>query len=401
MHRLPRPRTAPANLLDAFFPLSRSHCRLTSNATTNKRVYSSISSSQSPPISTTNVQKQPETPLVKHMKDLIKFQGPITVDTYIRQCLTNPLGGYYMKQKVFGKEGDFVTSPEISQMFGEMVAVWFMSQWLALGSPSHVQLIELGPGRGTLLSDMLRALSSFPSLSSKLDKIHLVEASPLLRQVQMDTLSASLRNGSLLSNVERDKYGQVLNARIGDTTVHWYESLNDVPEEAWTILIAHEFFDALPVYKFKLLPTGFHDILVSTLSPNSPSPYHFHYVLSPNPSTLSKLIVESNDYYASMVKSLKENDTIEVCPQAGEVMAKICKRVQNVGGNALIIDYGNENISKGSLRAIKNHQFVDIFDSPGECDLSTDVNFGFLRHIANNNGWFALNHSSLYSVLLT
>ncbi|KAJ7365287.1 NADH dehydrogenase [ubiquinone] complex I, assembly factor 7 [Desmophyllum pertusum] len=130
--------------------------------------------------------------LQKHLTSRIKASGPLTVAAFMQEVLTNPMSGYYMNSDVFGQAGDFITSPEISQVFGELVGVWFVNQWITTGK-NNVQLVELGPGRGTLASDMLRVFSKFPELHSKVS-LHLVEVSPALSEIQEKMLTGRLLN---------------------------------------------------------------------------------------------------------------------------------------------------------------------------------------------------------------
>eukprot|EP00232_Nephroselmis_pyriformis_P013757 CAMPEP_0182897460 /NCGR_PEP_ID=MMETSP0034_2-20130328/26905_1 /TAXON_ID=156128 /ORGANISM="Nephroselmis pyriformis, Strain CCMP717" /LENGTH=211 /DNA_ID=CAMNT_0025031381 /DNA_START=1 /DNA_END=633 /DNA_ORIENTATION=+ len=137
---------------------------------------------------TFNSNKQPESEMVKHLKSIIEFRGgPVTVAEYMHEVLTNPNCGFYMHRDVFGQEGDFTTSPEISQMFGEMVGIWCMVTWQQMGSPPAINLVELGPGRGTLMADLLRGTSKFKEFASAVS-VHMVEVSPQNRQAQFDNL---------------------------------------------------------------------------------------------------------------------------------------------------------------------------------------------------------------------
>lgn len=127
--------------------------------------------------------------LTEQLQAYIKMKGPITVAEYMRNVLTSPLSGYYMHNDVFGKSGDFVTSPELGQLFGEMVAIWFLNEWKKIGSPKPFQIVELGPGRGSLCSDMLRVFKHFNELENC--SIHLIEVSPFLRDIQARKLCLS------------------------------------------------------------------------------------------------------------------------------------------------------------------------------------------------------------------
>ncbi len=160
------------------------------------------------------------TDLAQHLKDLIEQTGPMTIATFMTEALSHPKFGYYMRGDPLGTAGDFITAPEISQTFGELIGVWLIDCWRKQGSPSPIALCELGPGRGTLMADLLRAARSQPDFVSAI-QIHLVEISPTLRERQRQTLSPQ--------------------------KVHWHAGHDTVPAGRPLFLIANEFFDALPI----------------------------------------------------------------------------------------------------------------------------------------------------------
>ncbi|XP_037942821.1 protein arginine methyltransferase NDUFAF7 homolog, mitochondrial-like [Teleopsis dalmanni] len=183
--------------------------------------------------------------LAKHIRNRIIATGPITVAQYMTEVLTHPTAGYYMNRDVFGLSGDFITSPEISQIFGELVAVWIVNEWVKLGSPQPFQLIELGPGRGTLIKDILRVLTQL-KLSEKLS-LHLVEISEFLSQLQAQSICFEFEK---LNDCTLPYY-QIGKSESG-CAVYWYKRLEDIPQD-FAIILAHEFFDAMPVHKLKLM----------------------------------------------------------------------------------------------------------------------------------------------------
>ena len=172
--------------------------------------------------------KEPMTDLGRVLASSIKLNGPLSMSQYMKMCLLHPVHGYYMSKDVFGAQGDFITSPEISQVFGELVAIWYVQQF-QLANPSSVQLVELGPGRGTLMYDMLNSLEQFPFIYSRINKVAMVEASPYLRTVQKKKLSRF----------------------VDRVHIEWFDRIEDVPKE-FSYYTAHEFFDALSVYQFKV-----------------------------------------------------------------------------------------------------------------------------------------------------
>src|SRR6478672_11023211 len=174
-------------------------------------------------------------PLLAEIKKLIKSSGPMPVWRYMELCLMHPQHGYYVSRDPLGREGDFTTSPEISQMFGELLGLWSASIWRAIGSPPMLRLVELGPGRGTMMSDALRALRVLPALHQSLS-IHLVEINPVLREKQRATLS-------------------------GVRNITWHDHLDEVPEGP-AVILANEYFDVLPIHQVVKRETGWHERVV-------------------------------------------------------------------------------------------------------------------------------------------
>ncbi|PCI32660.1 MAG: methyltransferase [Alphaproteobacteria bacterium] len=288
------------------------------------------------------------TALETYLIKLIKAQGPITIATFMAEALGNPRHGYYMKQDPFGRAGDFITAPEISQMFGEMVGLWQAVNWMNMGRPEKIHLIEIGPGRGTLMQDALRSLKAIPGMMDALE-IHLVEMSPKLKTTQAETL--------------KDYKIPTWHSRIGDVLSQ--------AKGAPILLIANEFFDALPVRQFQKTGNGWHERLVSLddkerlslrLAP-APSPEHLI------PSALHRADVGS---------------IAEVCSIGDNIMAEIAEHIQQSGGAALVIDYGHDAHGTGdTLQAVKAHKYVDILSEPGDVDLTTHVNFQRLKEVAH------------------
>ncbi|KAI8061890.1 S-adenosyl-L-methionine-dependent methyltransferase [Gilbertella persicaria] len=251
----------------------------------------------------------------------------------MRQVLVNPLSGYYMLGDVFGQKGDFITSPEISQVFGELCGLWYLTEWMRLGQPEKIQIIEFGPGRGTLMSDMLRTLSQFPQFYKTLTDVHLVEASPGLRKMQR----AALVKGSEEKDVVRIEGSQFEApvesiSRQDGIKVSWHDGIEVVPDQ-WSFVMAHEFFDALPIHSFEKTESEWRELMVD--------------------------IDDTEESYS--------------------VMDKITKFLDRNGGSGLAIDYGQDYIQGDTLRAIKNHKIIHPMSDPGTADLSADVDFSFLK----------------------
>lgn len=304
--------------------------------------------------------------LVKHLKSIIKFRsGPISVAEYMEEVLTNPHYGFYINRDVFGASGDFITSPEVSQMFGEMIGVWAMCLWEQMGQPEKVNLIELGPGRGTLLADLLRGSAKFVNFTKALN-IYLVECSPTLQKLQYNTLKCE---------DEPVGDGKRTVSKLCGAPVFWHASLEQVPSGSPTIIIAHEFYDALPIHQFQKASRGWCEKMVDLTEDSS-----FRFVLSPQP-TASLIYLSKRCQWASS-EELEKVEHIEVCPKAMEITEQIAERISADGGGALIIDYGKNGIVSDSLQAIRKHKFVHILDDPGSADLSAYVDFASIRHSA-------------------
>ncbi|XP_068648173.1 uncharacterized protein [Aristolochia californica] len=309
--------------------------------------------------------------LVKHLRGIIKFRGgPISVAEYMEEVLTNPKSGFYINRDVFGAGGDFITSPEVSQMFGEMTGVWSMCLWEQMGQPKKVNMVELGPGRGTLMADLLRGTSKFEKFMKSLN-VHLVECSPTLQKVQYSNLKCT--EGINCGYDDKRTISQLTGAPI-----YWHTALDHVPPGLPTIIIAHEFYDALPIHQFQKGSRGWSEKMIDVAEDSAQG---FRFVLSPQPTPASLLYLRKRCSWASK-EELAKLDHIEVCPKAMELTHAIAKRIGADGGGALIIDYGLNGVVSDSLQAIRKHKFVDIFDNPGSADLSAYVDFACIRHSA-------------------
>ncbi|XP_056150211.1 protein arginine methyltransferase NDUFAF7, mitochondrial [Lampris incognitus] len=223
--------------------------------------------------------------MLQHLTSKIKATGPISVAEYMREVLTNPVTGYYIRNDMLGPEGDFITSPEISQLFGELVGIWCVSEWMGAGSPAHLQLVEFGPGRGSLANDILRVLSQLQSVLSKVSvSVHLVEVSPALSQVQAQCLTGD-RN-QVAARDDASVY------RRGTSTtglpISWYRRLEDIPR-GFSIFLAHEFFDALPIHKFQRTEKGWREVMVD-IDPEKPGQLRF--VIMPSPTMASATLIQ-------------------------------------------------------------------------------------------------------------
>ncbi|KAG8928837.1 hypothetical protein FRC02_006412 [Tulasnella sp. 418] len=298
----------------------------------------------------------------KIIQSSIKATGPITVARYIQYCLWHPKEGYYMKNDVFGSRGDFITSPEISQVFGELLALWALSHWMASGKPSATRMVELGPGRGTLMDDMLRTLSRFPDFWKTMKDIHLVETSEFLRSSQKQRLSGY------------------------SVPLKWYDRIDDIAkDESHTMVFAHEFFDALPIHILQNTEQGYKEVHVDLASNNqsenqistdSDKPHLFKFALAPELSASSALLANSSPRFLSKPVGSR----VEISPLSWKIAKSVGELITGpLGGSALIVDYGDDHAFGDSFRAFRKHELVDVFHDPGNSDLTANVDFAYLR----------------------
>ncbi|KAM4633942.1 protein arginine methyltransferase NDUFAF7, mitochondrial [Polymixia lowei] len=316
---------------------------------------------------TSQEEPQSQRSMLRHLTSKIKATGPIPVAEYMREVLTNPVMGYYVRNDMLGPEGDFITSPEISQIFGELLGIWCVSEWMGAGRPSKLQLVEFGPGRGSLAKDILRVFSQLRSaLGEAAVSVHLVEVSPRLSQVQAQCLT---RDQNQVSASEDEPV-----YRHGTTTtglpVAWYRRLEDVPR-GFSIYLAHEFFDALPIHKFQRTEKGWREVVVD-IDPEKPDTLRF--VILPSATLASSTLIQADE----------QRQHVEVCPEGGVIIQRLANRIAEDGGAALIADYGHDGTKMDTFRGFRGHQLHDVLASPGSADLTADVDFSYLRRMAGD-----------------
>ncbi|KAM6221375.1 LOW QUALITY PROTEIN: protein arginine methyltransferase NDUFAF7, mitochondrial [Rhynchocyon petersi] len=299
--------------------------------------------------------------MLRHLQYKIKSTGPITVAEYMKEVLTNPAKGYYVHRDMLGEKGDFITSPEISQIFGELLGIWFINEWMAAGKTSIFQLVELGPGRGTLTGDILRVFSQLGSVLRHSDiSIHLVEVSQKLSEIQAMTLTEKVL---LEQNAGSSVYKKgVTKTRI---PISWYRDLQDVPK-GYSFYLAHEFFDVLPVHKFQKTP-GWREVLID-IDPQVSDKLRF--VLAPC-ATPAEAFIQMDE----------TRDHVEVCPDAGVIIQELSQRISFTGGAALIADYCHDGTKTDTFRGFCGHKLHDVLIAPGTADLTADVDFSYLRRM--------------------
>ncbi|KAJ9116851.1 hypothetical protein QFC22_004508 [Naganishia vaughanmartiniae] len=371
--------------------------------------------------------------LAKLIADSIKITGPLPVARYMQFCLGHPTQGYYTRKRggtppatatgfdkdpkqvpvldettsnvlkqvendVFGRKGDFITSPEISQMFGELIGVWFLSQWAAQGQPKKVRIVELGPGRGTLLDDILRTFRAVPSFPINfLKTVDLVETSEPLRAQQREKIQTRLNTfGGHGSAVK----------------LNFWNWIGEVPVEkdTFTMVLAHEFFDALPINVFQRTEESWREVCVNfdpewtsssavCSSPHIPADQAsstpatqansgLTLAVSREPTTLSQVLPATSDRFASVPVGGRveiSKDSFETMRMVGQLISATrdedtsADQSSRAGGAGLVIDYGADGYSSNSFRAFRRHEIVHVFDDPGSADLTANVDFAYMK----------------------
>lgn len=275
----------------------------------------------------------------------IRIGGPISIATYMGLCLTHPHKGYYRKADPLGVAGDFVTAPEISQMFGELIGVWAVNLWAQMGGPERFSLLELGPGRGTLMADLLLVAGRTPGFSAALD-LRLHDASEVLKAEQ--------------------------HRRLARHAPKWIEDFDELPDQP-VIVIANEFFDALPIRQFVRADGRWHERCVGLKDGG------LAFGLSPTPMPETA--------FPESVRTARDGELYELGLAAIETMSRLASAIAPRGGAVLAIDYGYPATGTGeTLQAVARHAFADPLAAPGDADLSAHVDFEALGAAARNAG---------------
>ncbi|KAG9471855.1 hypothetical protein GDO78_022504 [Eleutherodactylus coqui] len=296
----------------------------------------------------------------------IKATGPLTVAEYMKEVLTNPIKGYYMHHDMLGEHGDFITSPEISQVFGELIGVWCISEWMSGGKSKSLKLVELGPGKGSLMDDILRVFSQFQHLLNSCDiSVHLVEVSPKLSEIQATKLTGSIIETKYDDDSSAYKNGVT---KCG-LPISWYHDVQDVPE-GYTFFIAHEFFDALPIHKLQKTSDGWREMLID-IDPEIPHKLRF-------------VLGSSNSILATLIQADEQRDHVELSPNAAVIIQKLASQINTFGGAALIADYGHSGDKTDTFRGFRAHRLHNVLVDPGTADLTADVDFSFLKSMIGN-----------------
>ncbi len=275
--------------------------------------------------------------------------GPITISRFMEHCLYHKQFGYYSRKNTIGRQGDFITSPEISQVFGELIGAWLAQTWVDRGMPTPFSLVELGPGNGTMMRDILNAMRTLPEFTGSASII-LVEKSPTLKDFQK--------------------------AKLANHNPTWIENVLDIPEEP-LFLIANEFLDALPIRQFKKNNNNWFERSIGLTSNGE---LHFVYI----PSNFNN---ELNLLY----RDIPNDVIIEISDIAKNILSILSEKLLRHGGVALFIDYGYFEGTGETLQAVSRHAFSNPLENLGESDLTSQVNFKNIYNLVNNKGLRATN----------
>lgn len=290
------------------------------------------------------------------LKHRIREAGPISVAEYMTICLLDPVQGYYPTRDPLGADGDFITSPEISQMFGEVLGLWCVQSWIDLGRPDTLHLIEYGPGRGIMMSDMLRAASLDPEFKSAV-QVWLIEASAALEAVQGRTLGTA------------------------GVPVQWAKRLEDVPAGP-SLIIGNEFLDCLPIQQLICEDpfAGKDGWVERRVGLDDKDRLCFVKIDVPAVGILTDNLPEG-------ASDARKNDLLETCPSTAQVIDSLAQRFAQSPGRALFIDYGPDETEFGdTLQALKRHEKVGVFSDPGNTDLTARVDFSAIGALAKAAG---------------
>jgi NADH dehydrogenase [ubiquinone] 1 alpha subcomplex assembly factor 7 len=288
------------------------------------------------PIAQTNSPKPDDGAVSAQMIAHIRDCGGISLADYIQMAAS----AYYEGSNPFGRTGDFTTAPEISQLFGEMIGLWCADLWMQAGKPARVMLAELGPGRGTLMADILRTARNWPDFHAALS-VHLVEASPPLRAAQA--------------------------AVLGDAVCAWHDDVADLPREDFSLILANEFFDALPIRQFIRRGDAWRERFV---------------VWDSTEETLAfdcRAVPDAAAQIPAHLIAAPEGSLFETSPQSTAIAAQMAAHVAESGGACLVIDYGHIKTAIGdTLQAVSKHQYADVLENPGGQDITAHVDFDAL-----------------------
>ena len=294
-------------------------------------------------------------------KRILNF-GPISISDFMIDSNQHPKFGYYNNYFPFGKKGDFITSPEISQMFGELIGLWIIDFWKLIGEPNKFNILELGPGSGVLIADVWRVIKQNDKCKNSCKKVLLFESSQKLKKIQKKNLKNS----------------------IGTENIEWINNLNTKNKTPF-ILLANEFFDALPIKQIQLTNDGWRERLIGYDSKKN----LFYFTLSNRPTLLEKFIPKK-------LKGFRIGQIFEIPTQMIIILNEVFKQIEKSESSILLFDYKKEKKVGNSLKSIKHHQIINPLESPGKSDLSVHIDFDLIKEMSkdykiNSHGPIAQN----------
>ena len=288
------------------------------------------------------------TPLETEIRRRIALAGPMPVRQYMELCLTHPVHGYYTTHDPLGRDGDFITSPEVSQVFGELLGLWAASAWHQMGQPENVRLVELGPGRGTMMLDALRAMQVVPAFHAAV-VVHLIEISPALQKRQQEAMATI------------------------EVPVMWHQAFDEVPDGP-VIVLANELFDALPVNQAIKQFNGWYERVIE---------------IDADGKLVFGIANDLIPLFDQLVPASMREAPIGAIYEwrADNLPLSLSRRLVHQGGAALVVDYGHvESAAGDTLQAVRDHAFVNPLESPGEVDITAHVDFQALALTAESMG---------------
>ncbi len=293
---------------------------------------------------------------MKNLEEILKkriiVSGPLSISDFISETNLNKNFGYYNKNLPYGKDKDFITAPEISQMFGEIIALWAIDCWNKMGKPKNFNIIELGPGSGTLMNDFLRTINSNKEFVKNCNNIFFFEASIFLKKIQKKNIN---------------KFNIKIKKKI-----KWINNLNKINKLPF-ILIANEFFDALPIKQIEFTKTGWRERMINYDKKKK----SFHFSFSNNETLLEKFLPKKSKY--------KIGSIYEIPIKMMIFIDELFKKMKKEKSTCLIIDYVKNKTFGNSLKSIKKQKITKIFDAIGNSDISSHVNFNLFEKIAKKN----------------
>ena len=283
----------------------------------------------------------PDASLATRLHARIARDGPLTVEEFMQACLSDEAAGVYASRQPIGGKGDFITSPEISQIFGELVGLWAVAVWQSMGEPSRVTVAEFGPGRGILMADASRAWRGVPKFRDSVS-VALIETSPVMVETQRKTL------------------------KDAGVPLRWYAALDTVPEGP-LVMLANEFIDALPIRQFIRRGEAWRERLIA----------------SDGRGGFTFIDGEAEDEGRYLPQAVPEDAILERRPLAHTLMRELGRRAERAPLAALMVDYGHAESGFGdTLQAVRGHRFADVLTNPGAADLSSHVDFADLKREA-------------------